>query len=209
MKKFVTSDPHFNHNNIFGENGFVPTRKHFKSKEEMNDTIINEINSVATGEDILYILGDIGFGSPKVLFEILERIRPRIVIVGGNHDNSKFKKYIMNNNYETPHGMRYEYHDVGFKEKRDGIVFYFSHFPMSIGNKRVNIRNICGHIHETEARDWNVINIGIDSPEISEDIPFGRPLEVDVVMDLVNKKWEKNMKESLTEEEWIRYGGSK
>ncbi len=209
MKEFVTSDWHFSHNNIYGEKGFVPTRTHFKSKEEMNDTIINAINSVATGEDILYHLGDIGFGSPKVLFELLERINPRIVFVGGNHDNSKLKKYIINNNYETFHGMRYEYHDVGFKKKRSGKVYIFSHYPLCLGNKRVNIRNICGHIHETEAESWNVINVGIDSPEIPKDISFGQPIELEKVYEMVEKKWEKNMKESLTEEEWIRYGGSK
>ena len=208
MKEFVTSDWHFDHRNIFGVDGFVPTRKHFKSKEEMNDTIIDAINSVSTSEDILYHPGDIGFGKPEALFGLLERINPRIVFVGGNHDNTKLKKYIIKNNYETPHGLRYEYHDIGFKKKRSGKVYIFSHYPLCLGNKRVNIRNICGHIHELEARDWNVINVGIDSPEIPKDIPFGQPIELEKVYEMVEKKWEKNMKDTLTEEEWIRYGGS-
>ena len=96
-----------------------------------------------------------------------------------------------------------------FKKKRSGKVYIFSHYPLCLGNKRVNIRNICGHIHETEAESWNVINVGIDSPEIPKDIPFGQPIELEKVYEMVEKKWENNMKDTLTEEEWIRYGGSK
>lgn len=189
MAKFVTSDWHLNHNNIFGLDGFTQTRKHFKTKDEMNYAIIEAINAVTTKEDVLYHLGDIGFGSPKVLFELLEMINPRMVFVGGNHDNSKLKKYILNNNYETKYGMRYEYHDVGFKEKRDGKVYLFSHYPIGLGDYRANLRNICGHIHEETPSGWNVLNVGVDSPELPKELPFGQPLKLDDAMDLVEDKW--------------------
>ena len=44
MATFITSDWHFDHNNICSQDGFVPTRNHFESVEEMNEEIIKQTN---------------------------------------------------------------------------------------------------------------------------------------------------------------------
>ena len=201
MAFYITSDTHFGHENICGENGFVETRKHFKDADEMNDAIIKSINKHTDSNDVIYHLGDIGFGKPNSILEIVERIDAKVIFIRGNHDNSKVVKKLIKAGYEV--------NDVGIRHKQDGKIYLLTHYPLGLGNKRVNIRNICGHIHETEAWDWNAINIGVDSPEIAPlGLEFGQPVPLQDAIDLVEAKWEENMKENLTEEEWLRYGGA-
>lgn len=203
MAYYVTSDWHFDHSNICGQNSFEPeTRGHFATIDHMNDTIINNINHNTKTDDVIYHFGDIGLGRPNRLLELVNRIHCKIVFIRGNHDNSKLIKKLIQNGYEV--------HDVGYRHKQDGKIYLFTHYPLGIGDKRVNIRNLCGHIHGETSYGWNVLNIGIDSPEIkSLGLKFGQPVPLDDAIRLVDEKWENNMKDTLTEEEWIRYGGSK
>lgn len=193
---YITSDPHINHKNIFGKDGFCEKRVCFETAEEMNETIIKNINSVVEDKDTLYILGDIGFGKPKEIFEVLDKIHCRIVIVRGNHDRSDLVKYILRNNYQFgPKGlMKYEIHDLGIRLKANKKVYYLSHFPIDLGEQRANLRSICGHIHENSAPAPNQLNIGMDSPEIP-DLPFGTPIPLLDAFKLVDKKWEESKQE--------------
>lgn len=203
MATFITSDWHFDHNNICGKDGFVPTRNHFESVEEMNEEIIKQINSVATKEDVLYHLGDIGLGKPKRLFELLERINPRIVLVAGNHDS--FSNIAKNNYVVDKNGnMRYTIHEVGTRHKQNGKVYLLSHYPLGLGDQRINLRNFCGHIHENASYGANVLNVGVDSPELPKDLPFGQPLRIEVAIDLVEAKWSSVMSE-MSESDKKRY----
>lgn len=203
MAFYITSDWHFSHKNICGPDGFESkTRGQFDSTDAMNDTIIRRINSRVDVNDTIYFLGDIGMIAPTKIVPLIKRIKANIVFVRGNHDNTKQVKKLR--------GAGYEVHDVGFRVKKDGKVYILSHYPIGLGEKRVNLRNICGHIHSNAAYDANVINIGIDSPEIEPlYLPFGEPVPLDDAIRLVEEKWEKAMKEKMTPEEWIRYGGQK
>lgn len=183
---FVTSDWHFGHANACGPNGFITTRAHFGSTEEMDETIINAINSVVGGEDTLYHLGDIGLGRHQYMFSLLQRIHCRkMVLIQGNHDSSKTLKYIRNQG-----GEKYEIEPVGLRMKAYKKVFYLTHYPMGLGERRKNIRSICGHIHEEVAFMPNCLNVGIDSPEIASlELPFGTPVELQTAFQLADAKW--------------------
>ena len=207
MATFITSDWHFDHNNICGKDGFVSTRTHFESVEEMNEEIIKQINSVATKEDVLYHLGDIGLGKPKRLFELLERINPRIVLIAGNHDSfSKTMKYIAKNNYvvDKNGNMRYTIYEVGTHHKQNGKVYLLSHYPLGLGDQRINLRNFCGHIHENAPYGANVMNVGVDSPELPDDLPFGQPLRIEKAIEVVEEKWTSIMND-MSESDKKRY----
>lgn len=84
MKRYVTSDLHFSHRNIIS---FCPwSRGQFSTIEEMNAKIVENINSVVTDNDELYILGDIGFGDLSITIELLKQINGKKIIIEGNHD---------------------------------------------------------------------------------------------------------------------------
>ena len=83
---YLTSDSHFSHRNILKY-----CNRPFSSIEEMNEAIINNWNSVVTTRDIVYHLGDFGFGNASQLRPILERLNGRIHLVPGSHDTELLK----------------------------------------------------------------------------------------------------------------------
>jgi len=89
---FFTSDTHYSHMNICSAttkwtnaDGMV---RQFSSLDEMNSTIVNNINNVVGENDILFHLGDWSFNG----FDQIETFRNRLVcktihLVLGNHDH--------------------------------------------------------------------------------------------------------------------------
>lgn len=190
MTDYITSDTHFNHNNICGEDGFVPGRRIFPNAEVMNETIIKNFNEVVTNGDHTYHLGDIALNTPKnEVHQFLEQLNGSFSLFLGNHDHRRTFKELEKRNYKMPNGrMKYTFHDIGIRLKANKKLYYLTHFPLELGQHRPIYRNLCGHIHELATRDANQLNVGIDSPEVPER-PFGQPLELTKAMELVDEKW--------------------
>ena len=190
MTEYITSDTHFNHKSFVGDDSLVSTRKHFKDINDMNQTIINEINSVVKNNDTLYHLGDISLGGkPADVLELLRVINGQLIIVKGNHDNSKLLKYLEKNNYKLPNGRdKFIIHQVGTIIKRNGNVYYLTHYPMNVGENRDNLRTIHGHIHEYPSPYVNGLNVGVDSPELPKGEPFGKPIKLETAMEILEYK---------------------
>ena len=95
-KVWVCSDSHFAHKNICRgvtewrlPDGSIPISqtRDFNTIEQMNETIVNNINSVVGQDDVLIHLGDWSFGG----FENIKKFRDRILckeihLILGNHD---------------------------------------------------------------------------------------------------------------------------
>lgn len=193
MKEFITSDWHFGHKNICGKDGFCPeTRGHFECVDQMNTALLDNVNNVVTYRDTLYHLGDIAIsGKPSSIFETLCKINGQLVLVKGNHDSSRLFNYLNKNNYELLDGrLKFVTYDVGLIIKRSKRVYYLTHYPLGLGEQRVNMRNLCGHIHQLLPRESNILNVGVDSPQLPKDLPFGQPLELDKAMAIVDTNWE-------------------
>ena len=100
-KVWIISDTHFGHKNICRgvtawrlPDGSVPISqtRDFDSISEMNEIIVNNINSVVGQDDVLIHLGDWSFGG----FENIKIFRDRIVckeihLILGNHDEHSEK----------------------------------------------------------------------------------------------------------------------
>lgn len=186
--EYVISDTHFNHENIFGADGFTDTRRHFTSKEEMNETLIKAWNAcVRPGKDTIYFLGDFSLHSKvKADLDILRRLNGHIVVIKGNHDHTKLKKAIQN---DEELSQRIEWHDLGTIIKRENRIIHLSHYPMIIGNRGHRV-NIHGHIHEMAYQEPNLLNVGVDSPELGG-VPFGTPLTIQACVALLDDKQER------------------
>lgn len=78
---FFTSDTHFYHKNIIKY-----SKRPFADINEMNRTMIENINSKVPQDAILYHFGDFGFGSEEDMMKILEQIHCKILFIDGNHD---------------------------------------------------------------------------------------------------------------------------
>lgn len=130
---WVISDPHFDHANIldFTDDNGKPIRP-FKSVEDMNETMIENWNNVVHPEDRVYLLGDVAF-HPRSFERIIPRLKGRIVLVPGNHEPVKMRKYF----------------DL-FDDVRGYVVkkgFIMSHIPIHPGSLSRWAINIHGHTH--------------------------------------------------------------
>lgn len=77
---FFTADTHFNHSNIIKF-----CNRPFGNVLEMNEVLIEKWNTKVKQGDIIYHLGDIGFGEYRY---ILDRLNGRIVLILGSHDGN-------------------------------------------------------------------------------------------------------------------------
>lgn len=78
---FFTSDTHFRHENIirYCNRPFDDIYKH-------DAALVRMWNSVVKEDDLVFHLGDVGFGHPKDINMLLEHLNGHIVLVVGNHD---------------------------------------------------------------------------------------------------------------------------
>lgn len=147
MKVFVTADTHFNHENIIKY-----CNRPYKNSYEMNEEIIKNWNEVVSENDIVYHLGDYGFGTKEELKDIFNRLNGKKYLIMGNHDYRVGKKY---------------YEDLGFievyKNRYEFDKYIFTHKPILVPLGKINIY---GHIHdkpvEKEYDDDNHICVSLD-----------------------------------------------
>jgi len=78
MANFFTADTHFDHANIIKY-----CNRPFSSLDEMNQTIINNWNSVVKSEDVVYFLGDFAFHRADYFVKILNGHK---ILIIGSHD---------------------------------------------------------------------------------------------------------------------------
>lgn len=129
---YFISDTHFNHSNIIEY-----CNRPFKDIKEMNDTLINNWNSVVKKEDIVYHLGDFALADDEELKELYLKLNGTIILIRGNHDG-KSAKY---------------YEEIGFKVltnapiKLDEYKLILSHTPVPDTRIPEGYINMHGHIH--------------------------------------------------------------
>ena len=83
-KVWFTSDLQFWHKNICKY-----CNRPYESVEEMNEAIIQNWNAVVKDDDIVFVLGDLGFCGIEKLKPLLERLKGKKYLVQGNHDSDK------------------------------------------------------------------------------------------------------------------------
>jgi calcineurin-like phosphoesterase family protein len=100
--------------------------------EKMTEDMITWYNELVSAEDRVYILGDVAF-SPKDMIASVSRLNGRKVLVPGNHEPPKMRKYF----------------DL-FDDVRGYVVkkgFIMSHIPIHPGSLSRWQLNIHGHTH--------------------------------------------------------------
>lgn len=132
-KTWVYSDPHFYHQNICTFTNYDGSKvRPWDDAIEMNEDMVRWYNEMVNDEDRVYILGDVAF-SPTKIKEIVPRLKGRKVLVPGNHEPPKMRKYA----------------DV-FDDIRGYVVkkgFIMSHIPIHPGSLSRWELNIHGHLH--------------------------------------------------------------
>ena len=131
MNRWIISDLHFNHNNIIKY-----CNRPFENVDEMNTKIISNWNSIVGKDDIVYNLGDFGFGSKEEIKKLRAQLHGQQFLILGNHDN---------------HPMQW-YYDCGFNKVYDKPILIedfilLSHAPINKLTSNMPFINIYGHVH--------------------------------------------------------------
>jgi len=168
-KVWITSDTHFGHKNICRgvtewrlPDGSVPIAqtRDFDTIGQMNDAIVNGINSVVGQDDVLIHLGDWSFGG----FENIKIFRDRIVcqeihLILGNHDH-----HIENNRSDCQELFTSVNHYTKLMYKFDTLVLM--HYPIDSwdGLNKGHI-HLHGHVHLPTGKIFGKgrrMDVGID-----------------------------------------------
>jgi calcineurin-like phosphoesterase family protein len=165
---YFTSDTHYMHKNICrgttswsNADGFC---RDFDTLDQMNDRIVNGINSVVGQDDILFHLGDWSFGG----FEMIEQFRNRINcrnihIILGNHDHHIER---------DREGIRRlftsvnQYLELEVKGKDWEQNYVLMHYPIISWNKMNDgVIHLHGHVHLSADRrigKGKTMDVGVD-----------------------------------------------
>ena len=199
QKIWITSDTHYNHKNICRgvtnwrtQDGQVPidSTRPFELLEDMNRTLIDNINNNVGQDDILIHLGDWSFGG----FESIEAFRNRIIckniyLVLGNHDHhidrnrENCQKHFICVNDLVQFVLRYL-----DRNKEDTIqAFTLCHYPISSWNgMNDGVIHLHGHVHLPNDKKFGrgkKMDVGVDGH------PEFRPYNiVDEIIPLMKKR---------------------
>ena len=165
---FFTSDTHYMHKNICrgttswsNADGFT---RDFDTLDQMNDRIVNGINSAVGQDDILFHLGDWSFGG----FEMIEQFRNRINcrnihIILGNHDHhierdrEDIRRLFTSVN---------QYLELEVKGKDWEQNYVLMHYPIISWNKMNDgVIHLHGHVHLSADRrigKGKTMDVGVD-----------------------------------------------
>lgn len=192
QKLFFTSDTHYNHANICSATTqWVPVTRNtrqFNSLDEMNDTLVNNINEVVGENDILIHLGDWSFGGFDKIAEFRDRIICKnIHLVYGNHDHHQ------QNNRGDIQNLFKSCHDYLELEIRrpanDGRVnkytFACFHYPIASWKDMNNgVIHLHGHVHlppNQRIAEGKAMDVGVDGNNLY-------PISMDEVLDIMNEQ---------------------
>ena len=157
MANYYISDLHIGHKNVLNcEHSTNFDNRPFKTFEEMNETIINNINTVCNRGDDLYLVGDIVWRVNDESISLISRIKPKMHLIRGNHENLKDSRYTR----LFCEICDYKELSDNIKGKNYGVVL--SHYPIMFWNKMRQVNNdgsikykgynilLYGHTHNTE-----------------------------------------------------------
>ncbi len=175
---YFISDTHFNHKNIIKY-----CNRPFDSIEQMNETLINNWNSIVSVDDIIYHLGDFALGSKELILDIVNRLNGSKYLIRGNHDKWGASTY----------------EDFGFNVLKNAPIrldeykLMLSHVPIPDSQIPKDFINLHGHIHNKKLYEciekYDPSRYSIEKHiNISCDVTNFKPISLDEILNLkINK----------------------
>lgn len=137
---FFTADTHFGHENIL-----KLCNRPFETIEDMNRQMIANWNARITGNDTVYIIGDLFFRCPDPE-PILESLKGKKHLIIGNHDSSWMDKVDL---------AKYFADVDDFKVITNGTyAITLWHYPLLTWKHQKRSYMIHGHIHADTSDDF-------------------------------------------------------
>lgn len=134
----------------------------FCSVEEMNEAMIAAWNNRVTGNDTVFILGDLFFHCPDPE-PILKRLKGKKHLIIGNHDATWMNKVDTRQYFVSVN------HYLEISDGERGLTLM--HYPLLTWKHKLRTYMIHGHIHNYTSTDYfplitnrdRVLNAGVDT----------------------------------------------
>lgn len=167
FQTWFTSDLHFGHENIISY-----CNRPWDGVAEMNDGLVERWNSVVDEKDVVWVLGDVVWGSVSSAAPWLDQLKGEKFLVPGNHDTvwAGHKK-------PTKHG---EWQKLGFHvmngtvpvayHKQKFLTCHFPYVTADYTDERYDQYKprdhgawlLHGHVHDAWQVQGRQINVGVD-----------------------------------------------
>lgn len=136
---YFTADLHLGHNNILKY-----ANRPFETIEEMDGTIIDNINNTVKEDDTLFIVGDFSW-KPK---KYLDQLKCKVFLITGNHDRTIDVEKV-------------------FKEWDSFLIMKIGRFYCILNHLPNYYQKhfdfvICGHVHTAYKVLGRNVNVGVD-----------------------------------------------
>lgn len=182
-KVWFTSDLHFWHKNICKY-----CNRPYNTIEEMNQGIIDNWNSVVKDDDIVYLLGDMGFCGIEKLRSLISQLKGHIRLVQGNHDSDKVVNRLIEEGLIEGVATLCYITITGDEECPDQELT-LCHFPMiDWANKERGAWMIHGHQHQlpnTPSCSYAHWDVGLDKNNMMP-VSFEQ-LKINITKQYVNR----------------------
>lgn len=182
QRLWLTSDTHYHHKNICRgvtswrtKDGNVPEKqtRDFATLEDMDNTIVENINDVVSENDVLIHLGDWSFGGFEYVEEFRSKINCKNVhLILGNHDHHvERNKHNVRSLFSSVH--QYLTLEVKLSQPRvsnDFYKFVLMHYPLCSWNgMNDGVFHLFGHVHlpKDKARmNGRSMDVGMDGNDL-------------------------------------------
>ena len=201
---YFTSDTHYSHKNICrGVSGWQEqSTRNFATVEQMNQAIVDGINSTVGIDDELWHLGDWSFGGINQIWEFRKRINCKdIHLIFGNHDEHIEANRKLPNAVLTQADKDFWDSDIVTAKRlfsstqyvkilRTGKqTLFLSHYAHRVWDKSHHGRiHLYGHSHNSlEQQEWGKsMDVGIDATFAR----FGiyRPFSLTEILEIMDKR---------------------
>lgn len=163
---FFISDTHFDHTNIIRY-----CKRPFKSTDEMNMTMLNNWNNTVKSNDVVFFLGDMGFGKGSRRADYwLKKLNGNIFFIKGNHEKISRKDNV--------------YDRIILKHKRR--KFFVTHDPKDVPSNWKDWA-ICGHHHNNKPEEFPLVNKKTKRINVSVELIDYKPILLDDLLEVIQK----------------------
>lgn len=137
MSNYYISDLHLGHENAMRRFDHRP----FKSLEEQDKAIIENINRVVLPQDNLFLLGDVSWYNPAKTAELIKQIKCKNrFLITGNHDR-----------WAKDSGCKKLFQGIYDLKRVDdnGRIVILCHFPLAVWDQsHRGSYHLYGHVHD-------------------------------------------------------------
>src|SRR5690625_1168301 len=141
--------------------------------------------------DTVYYLGYFCFGGYEKYKYYLEQLNGKIIFHKGNHDKGRVLKKLHREGYFEELHMLGSYMKIRSPKTKTRYQLNLCHYPIDTGY-RPRIFSLHGHIHGSQSKMLNQVNLCVDSP-LNFGREFGKPISEEELinyLDYINPKIE-------------------